>query len=124
MDSARLNYAPVVDVRSAKKKNGSTSSSSENAKGAVLEAAKYAAKATDLLELGESVSELHWQLKNKRLYSVSRELNKYIKSGDISPDEMMDNDAKPLPEGTERVEVIAQWFEDTREYLITDVLTP
>ena len=124
MDSARLDYVPVVDVRSAKQKNGTGGSSSEASRAAVVEAAKYAAKATDLMELGNSVSELHWQLKNRRLYSVSKELNKYIKSGDISAAEMMDNDAKPLPEGTERVEVIAQWFEDTREYLITDVLTP
>lgn len=124
MTSARLDYAPIVDVRSAKQKNGTGGSSTEASRAAVVEAAKYAAKATDLMELGDSVSELHWQLKNRRLYSVSKELNKYIKSGDISAAEMMDNDAKPLPEGTERVEVIAQWFEDTREYLITDVLTP
>jgi len=121
MDSARLDYAPVVDVRTAKQKSVSGSTSADAAKGAVMEAAKYAAKATDLMELGCAISELHWQLKNKRLYSISSSLNKYIKSGDISPDEMMDNDSKPLPEGTERVEILAQWFEDTQEYLITDI---
>ena len=124
MESARLDYVPVVDVRSAKQKSGAGSSSSEDAKSAVVEAAKYASKATALMELGSDISELHWQLKNRRLYAVSKELNKYIKSGDISPEELMDNDAKPLPEGTERVEVMAQWFADTNEYLITDVLTP
>lgn len=121
MDSARLDYAPVIDVRSAKQNSVAGSSSAESAKGAVMEAAKYAAKATDLMELGSATSELHWQLKNKRLYSVSASLNKYIKSGDITPDEMMDNDSKPLPEGTERIDVIAQWFEDTQEYLIVDI---
>ena len=124
MDSARLDYAPVIDVRSAKTKSGGGSNPSKNAKSAVVEAAKYAAKATQLMELGPDISELHWQLKNRRLYAVSKELNKYIKSGDISPDEMLDNDAKPLPEGTERVEVMAQWFEDSQEYLITDALIP
>ena len=124
MTAMRLNYAPVVDVRLARKSSSSGSSSAEDAKGAVVEAAKYATKATALMELGSAISEFHWQLKNRRLYSVSKELNKYIKSGDISPEELMDSDSKPLPEGTESVEVIAQWFEDTNEYLITDVLTP
>ena len=124
MDAARLDYAPIVDVRSAKTKSGAGTSSADDAKSSVLEAAKYAAKATDLMELGPAISELHWQLRNRRLYSVSKELNKYIKSGEVSPEEMMDNDSKPLPEGTDRVEVIAQWFEDTHEYLITDVLSP
>ena len=121
MDSARLDYVPVIDVRSAKAKSATGSPSAGDASAAVMEAAKYAAKATDLMELGSATSELHWQLKNKRLYSVSASLNKYIKSGDITPDEMMDNDSKPLPEGTERIDVIAQWFEDTQEYLIVDI---
>ena len=121
MDAARLNYAPVIDVRSAKQKSGSGLTSAESAKGAVLEAAKYAAKATDLMELGPDISELHWQLRNRRLYAMSSKLRKYIKSGDIDAAEMMDNDAKPLPAGTERVEVLAQWFEDTHEYLITHI---
>ena len=121
MDAARLNYAPVIDVRSAKQKLGSGLSSAGSAQAAVLEAAKYAAKATDLMELGPATSEFHWQLRNRRLYALSSKLRKYINSGDIDASEMMDNDAKPLPAGTERVEVIAQWFEDTREYLITHI---
>ena len=124
MDAARLDYAPIVDVRSARQKSNAGLNPSESAKSAVVEAAKYASKATALMELGSAISEFHWQLKNRRLYSVSKELNKYIKSGDISPEELMDSDSKPLPEGTERVEVMAQWFEDTSEYLITDLLTP
>ena len=119
MDSARLNYAPVVDVRTAKSKSGPGSSPSENAKSAVVEAAKYAVKATQLMELGTGISEFHHQLRGKRLYACSSELSKYIKAGDISPEEMMDNDAKPLPEGTTSVDVLAQWFEDAQEYVIT-----
>ena len=123
MDAARLNYAPIVDVRTARKKSGDGLSFAEDAKSSVLEAAKYAAKATELLELGPAIREFHWQLRNRRLYSLSSKLRKYIKAGEIEASELMDNDSKPLPAGTERVEIIAQWFEDLNEYLITD-LTP
>lgn len=119
MDSARLDYVPVVDVRNARPKSGGGSSPSESAKSAVVEAAKYATKATALMELGTDISEFHWQTRGKRLYACSSALSKYIKSGDISPDEMMDNDSKPLPEGTTSVDVLAQWFEDAQEYVIT-----
>ena len=73
------------------------------------------------MELGPAISELHWQLRNRRLYALSAKLRKYIKSGDISPDEMMDNEEKPLPEGTERVQVVLQWFEDSKSYEISDI---
>lgn len=122
MDSARLDYVPIVDVRTAKSNSGGGSSSAGDAKSAVLEAAKYAAKATELMELGPAITELHHQLHRKRLYATSSELRKYIKAGDISPDEMMDNNAKPLPEGTACVPVVAQWFEDAKEYLIVDAV--
>ena len=121
MDAARLDYPPVVDVRSAKRNSGSGLSPEDAAKGAVLEAAKYAAKATALMELGPAISELHFQLRNRRLYAISKQLRKYIKAGDISSEELMDDKQKPLPEGTERIEMIAQWFEDTNEYLVTDL---
>ena len=119
MDSARLDYVPVVDVRRAKSKSGSGESPSADARSAVVEAAKYAAKATHLMELGPAISEFHWQLRNRRLYALSKKLRAYIKSGDISEQELMDSNKKDLPEGTEVVEVIAQWFEDAREYVIT-----
>ena len=121
MDAARLNYAPIVDVRSAKSSSSAGCSTEDHSKSAVLEAAKYAAKATALMELGPAISELHWQLKNRRLYAVSQRLKQYIKAGDISSEELMDDQQKPLPEGTERIEMMAQWFEDTNEYLITDL---
>lgn len=121
MDAARLDYPPIVDVRSAKRNSGSGLSPEDAAKGAVLEAAKYAAKATALMELGPAISELHFQLRNRRLYAISKQLRKYIKAGDISSEELMDDKQKPLPEGTERIEMIAQWFEDSHEYLVTDL---
>ena len=121
MDAARLDYAPVVDVRSAKQKSDAGLNPADATKSAVLEAAKYAAKATTLMELGSAITELHWQLRNRRLYALSSKLRKYINSRDVDASELMDNDSKPLPEGTERVEVLAQWFEDTNEYLITHI---
>ena len=121
MDAARLDYPPVVDVRASKKKCGNGTDSESAAKGSVLEAAKYATKATALMELGTAITEFHFQLRNRRLYALSKKLREYIKAGDISPEELMDNKSKPLPEGTERIELIAQWFEDTNEYLITDL---
>ena len=121
MDAARLNYAPVVDVRAAKGNSGSGSSSLDAAKSSVLEAAKYAAKATNLMELGRDISQLHWQLRNRRLYALSNALKRYVQGGDVNPTDLLDNDSKPLPAGTERVEVIGQWFEDVQDYLISDI---
>lgn len=119
MDAARLDYVPVIDVRRAKKKSATGSPQDGDAKSAIVEAAKYAAKATNLMELGSAITELHWQLRNRRLYALSKSLRQYIKAGDVTADELTDNDSKPLPQGTEVVEVIAQWFEDTNEYVIT-----
>jgi hypothetical protein len=85
-----------------------------------MEAAKYAAKATQLMELGPAITDLHWQMKGKRLYSLSRPLSKYIQSGEISPEEMTDvsdvNTASPAA-----LEGVAQWFEDSQEYLFTQL---
>ena len=122
MDAARLDYAPVVDVRAAKANSGPGSSSLDAAKSSVVEAAKYAAKATNLMELGRDISQLHWQLRGKRLYALSKSLRRYVQDGDVSDTEMLDNCSKPLPNGTVAVEVTAQWFEDAQEYLITDAV--
>ena len=121
MTAAKLDYAPIVDVRSAKAKSTDGSDRSGSAAGAVLEAAKYAAKATDLMELGPAISELHRQLRYRRLYALSKELTKYVKGGEVQDDEMLDDDEKPLPPGVEKAEVLARWFEDTQDYQIVDI---
>ena len=118
----RADYAPVIDVRRAKTKSGASKSPAEETKSAVLEAAKYSAKAASITELGPATTELHWQLRGKRLVAMSRPLTKYVKQGDISEEEMMDCDSKPLPPGAERVEVLADWFEDIESYVITHTL--
>ena len=120
MDAARLDYVPVVDVRSATANSSAGSSGIDASRKAVLEAAKYATKATSLMELGIAISEFHWQLRNRRLYALSTPLRRYIQSGDISKEEMLDKGKEPLPEGTDKVQVVAQWFEDSQEFVITD----
>ena len=117
----RSDYAPVVDVRTAKSKHGNGKNPSEDAKSAVLEAAKYAAKANQLLELGPAITTLHWELRNRRLVAMSKKLSKYVKAGEASHQELMDCDAKPLPAGVETLDVIGTWFEDAQEYVITDI---
>ena len=124
MDSARLDYAPVVGVQRAKTSFSDGSDTSESARSAVVEAAKYSTKATALLELGDAIGEFHRQLRCRRLYAVSRPLAKYIKTGEISSDELMDNDSKPLPQGAEAIDVMARWFDDTQDYVITDLSEP
>ena len=118
----RSDYAPVVDVRAAKKKQGQSSGCSEDAKSAVVEAAKYSAKGQALMELGPAITTLHWQLRNRRMFAISRPLSKYVKQGEFSHQELMDGDAKQLPPGAERLEVIAHWFEDVQEYVITHLI--
>jgi hypothetical protein len=119
MDCARLDYPPVVDVRRATSNSKSGSSTSDNARSAVVEAAKYTTKATELLELGDATGEFHRQMRKRRLYAVSRSFSEYLKAGDVTAEEMLDNDTKPLPVGAEALDVIADWFEDSNEYVIT-----
>ena len=119
----RADYAPVVDVRSAKTNFSAGSTAADASKSAVVEAAKYAAKATALLELGPAITEMHWQLRKRRLVAISQKLNKYIPDKEISQEEMLDQESKPLPPGAERLEVMARWFEDLQEYVISDVLS-
>jgi len=116
MESARLDYAPVVDVRRCRAKQGSSDPDAENV-GAACEAAKYAAKATDLLALGPRLPELHHQLKGVRLVGVSRRLGQYVRSGDLEESELLD-----LPDGSPSCElsasVTAAWDAIAGQYVI------
>ena len=118
----RADYAPVVDVRTAKSKSGKSKTCIDDAKSAVLEAAKYTSKASELMELGPATTELHWQLKGKKLMAMSRPLSQYVKDGDISEEEMLDSSTAVIAEGVPYVDVYADWFEDQQEYVITRVL--
>lgn len=118
----RADYAPVIDVRTAKSKSDKSKTCIDDAKSAVLEAAKYTSKASELMELGPATAELHWQLKGKRLMAMSKPLSKYVRDGDISEEEMFDSTPSVIAEGAPYVDVYADWFEDQQEYVITRVL--
>ena len=79
-----------------------------------MEASKYAAKATDLIKLGDSLGEYHRQMKGIRLTGVSGSLQPYVSAAEISETEMTDG-GESLP--VESLRGTAVWFEDLSEYL-------
>ena len=117
----RENYAPVVDVRRAKSKWTSGQTPMPESTAASLEAAKYATKATNLLELGDSISEFHHQMAGLRLYAVSKGLKEYIDSADMSEKDMLDAPTQTITSEVDVVKATATWFEDSQEYLFTNV---
>ena len=79
-----------------------------------MEASKYAAKATDLIKLGENLGEYHRQVKGVRLTGVSGSLKPYVSDKEVSKDELTDG-GESLP--VESVSGTAVWFQDLEEYL-------
>ena len=114
MMAARLDYSPVVDVRRCKSRRSAPASNVSASLGAALEASKYAAKATDLFKLGNSLGEYHRQMKGVRLTGVSGSLKPYVSASEISETELTDQ-GESLP--VESVSGTAVWFEDLEEYL-------
>ena len=117
----RLDYTPVIDVRAAKSKSGSGGRNIDDSRSAAIEAAKYASKATQLLELGETLTEFHHQTTGLRYYSVSRDLKEYIQAGDITESEMMDNTSTDPQGDIPLLKATAMWFEDSQEYLFVNI---
>ena len=117
----RLDYAPVIDVRSAKPKSTTGSSGIDASRDAAVEAAKYASKATQLLELGEALTEFHFQTQSVRYYSVSRDLKEFINAGDVKIAELMDESNPDANGDIELLKSTAIWFEDSQEYLFTHI---
>ena len=124
----RADQRLVVDVRRVGTRTrgcdsstvGSATPSAAN-KSAVLEVAKYMAKGTQLLEIGESLPEFHRQMAGVRLYGVSKPLRQFIAQGDIKSAELLDDDSG-LPDAREPDATgIARWFEDTSQYLFTEL---
>ena len=114
MMAARLDYAPVIDVRKCRGRPGSSATGASDALGASMEASKYAAKATDLIKLGDSLGEYHRQVRGVRLTGVSVPLQPYISAAEVSQDELTDGgESSPV----ESVRGTAVWFEDLEEYL-------
>lgn len=107
--ACRLDYAPVVDIRRASAKGGSDDPEDVDV-AASCEAAKYAAKATDLLKLGSALPVLHEQIKGVRLVGVSKRLQPYVSAADPTPDEMTDA-SQIAASGGLGLQVVAQWDE-------------
>jgi hypothetical protein len=83
---------------------------------AVVEAAKYASKATDLLDLGAQLPQLHHEIKGARLYGVSKSLQRYVKSTPPTADDLMDSPNPDAPANDQTLSAVAQWFEVSQDY--------
>ena len=118
MMSARLDYAPVIDVRRAKKSYSSGGQELSPTQSGALEASKYATKATDLIAMGSNLGEFHRQVKGLRLSASSASLKPYIADTPIQDSELVDKE-------TADAEVIASgkalWFDDIGEYLFSSI---
>ena len=118
MMAARLDYAPVVDIRRAKAK-ASSGERFEDAKDAAIEAAKYTTKATDLIGLGESLPEFAHQMRHHRLVAMSQPLGRFVPEHDPTRQEMADERDPSLPAVHPTVSCIAQWCEQRSDYVLT-----
>jgi hypothetical protein len=118
MMSARLDYAPVVDVRRAKAPSSSGGATIAQSRTAALEASKYATKATDLINMGSALGEYHRQVKGLRLSASSASLKPYIADSPIDDSELTDSGESPLGES---LKATAVWFEDIQEYLFSEI---
>jgi plasmid rolling circle replication initiator protein Rep len=114
--AARLDYTPVVDVRRAKAKPTDEHLHGVAPVSAVIEAAKYASKATDLIALGDQLPAFHHEMKGLRLYGISKSLQRYISAADVEGDELLDTDQFPVPCLTPALSAVAEWFEATQDY--------
>jgi hypothetical protein len=114
--AARLDYPPVVDVRRAKAKPAHESHAHGDAVSAVVEAAKYASKATDLLALGGALPALHHELRGVRLYGVSKPLQQFVKASDPNVEDMLDVSPAMPTDQSPYLSATAQWFDDVQEY--------
>jgi plasmid rolling circle replication initiator protein Rep len=107
--SARLDYAPLVDVRSIKK---------EKQAGAVLEVTKasgYSIKSSEFEADPAWLIAFHVQVKGLRFFSTGGIIAKAMK--DPAPTEELDADEEPETEGKEPVQSIAfGWARPTKRY--------
>lgn len=121
MMALRSDYVPVVDVRAAyaKGKKGQTGSASSF--DAVIESSKYLLKAASVQSLGPWLTELHHQLRNLRLTSVSTALSEFVPSKEPQSEELEADEQNTLIDVINRWTALAQWFEDRSEFQITEI---
>lgn len=115
--AARLDYAPVIDVRRARAKD-QQGDALAGAKDAAIEAAKYTTKATDLLTLGNELPEFAHQIRSHRLVAMSSALKKFVPDHDPSANEMADERDHSLPAVHPVVPLIAQWSDSLSDYVL------
>ena len=119
MDAMRLDYVPVIDVRTAKSRSMSGGAPIDASRAAALEASKYATKATDLIAMGSSLGKYHYAIKGLRLSASSKSLKPYITDTPIDSSDLVESET--VVEGPS-VRGKALWFEDIQEYLFSDLL--
>jgi len=115
--AARLDYAPVVDVRRGYSKDAK-SDPTKAMDSAAVEAAKYAVKATDINKLGELVVDFHEQLRGLHMVETSRRLGQYVSAKEIASAEMLDT-TEVLTSTDPLLHCIAQWCEADQKYSLT-----
>lgn len=114
MESARLDYAPVVDVRRGYVRKTEDSGRRESV-AAAIEAAKYISKATDAAALGPDLVNLEDQIRRVRMISVSRPLGQFVRPDPIEGAEMTDGPAC-RHEDPEVTQWFAQWDAHEERY--------
>ena len=115
--AARLNYSPVVDIRRARVKQGSATKHDGTGIAAILEAAKYTTKATDLLSLDGLLPSFNSEMKNLRLYGVSGHLRQYINTQQPDQEDLLDPNLAGC--NIQTLSAVASWFDAIQEYQFT-----
>jgi plasmid rolling circle replication initiator protein Rep len=116
--SARLDYPPVVDVRTAYSEEHTSRDRVPLGK-VVKEAAKYISKASDVVKLGPYVAELHWQIRGLRLIQSSRAFSSYVKNEEPEKKELLDSLEEASPTSCFQ-EAFAHWSDAQEAYLLED----
>lgn len=109
--SLRVDYLPIVDVRSVKPRHAKTNGISV----ALLETMKYTVKPDDLLHDAAWLQELTKQLHKTRAVSVGGLLRDYI--DDKEPDDLIHVDEEAASESDTAVQVFFGWREMVSRYL-------
>jgi hypothetical protein len=116
--AARLDYAPVIDIRRAHAKF-TAGEALYDAKAAGIEAMKYAVKATDLQKIGANVPEFAHQIRGHRLVGMSSKLRDFVPDVEPTADEMASDAACGIPSIHPGVVCVAQWDSAVSDYVLT-----
>lgn len=114
-DVMNLNYLPIVDVRAAYSKD-KTGTEEDIRAAAVRECAKYVTKSEEILSLGPLLPEFASQIHRRRMIATSKWLSAYIKQGEVSADEMVDEFQSRIATGT-WLHFVAEWSSLQGRYL-------